>query len=139
MTSIAAPALESAPRVVRVACRALQVAALVSAAGIVFLVGMFVAFALEAPSTAMALGWVNDVLVIGQYALLLPAVVVLHRVFRARWPERFDAYFVVALPVSFVVAALVGVVLERGGVGHRLVSIVPPIWRGPRPCGAGGP
>jgi serine/threonine protein phosphatase PrpC len=25
------------------------------------------------------------------------------------------------------------------GVGHRLVSIVPPIWRSPRPCGAGGP
>jgi serine/threonine protein phosphatase PrpC len=25
------------------------------------------------------------------------------------------------------------------GVGHRLVSIAPPIWRGPRPCGAGGP
>jgi len=25
------------------------------------------------------------------------------------------------------------------GVGHRLVSIVPPIWSSPRPCGAGGP
>ena len=39
---------------------------------------------------------------------------VVQNVFRARWPEWFDAYFVVALPVSFVVAALVGVVLERG-------------------------
>src|SRR5689334_23133824 len=39
---------------------------------------------------------------------------VVQNAFRARWPERFDAYFVVALPVSFIVAALVGVVLERG-------------------------
>jgi len=39
---------------------------------------------------------------------------VVQNVFRARWPEWFDAYFVVALPVSFVVAALVGIVLERG-------------------------
>jgi urea transport system permease protein len=33
---------------------------------------------------------------------------------RALARSRFDAYFVVALPVSFLVAALVGVVLERG-------------------------
>ena len=39
---------------------------------------------------------------------------VVQNVFRTRWPEWFDAYFVVALPVSFVVAALVGIVLERG-------------------------
>jgi urea transport system permease protein len=34
--------------------------------------------------------------------------------FRAAWPERFDSYFLVALPVSFLVAAAVGLVLERG-------------------------
>jgi len=34
--------------------------------------------------------------------------------FRATWPERFDSYFLVALPVSFLVAAAVGLVLERG-------------------------
>ena len=39
---------------------------------------------------------------------------VIQNVFRARWPEYFDAYFVVALPVSFLVAAAAGVVLERG-------------------------
>src|SRR2546421_2538949 len=39
---------------------------------------------------------------------------VVQNVFRARWPQYFDAYFLVALPVSFLVAALVGVVLERG-------------------------
>jgi hypothetical protein len=75
------------PRVIRVACRALTVSAIVSAAGIVFLVGMFVAFALGARSVGMALGWVNDALVIAQYALTLPAVMVLHRAFRSRWPR----------------------------------------------------
>ncbi len=39
---------------------------------------------------------------------------VVQNVFRARWPDYFDAYFLLALPVSFLVAALVGVVLERG-------------------------
>ncbi|HEU5320377.1 MAG TPA: urea ABC transporter permease subunit UrtB, partial [Methylomirabilota bacterium] len=34
--------------------------------------------------------------------------------FRAAWPQAFDAYFLVALPVSFIVAAAVGIVLERG-------------------------
>jgi urea transport system permease protein len=34
--------------------------------------------------------------------------------FRAAAPQWFDAYFLVALPVSFLVAAAVGVVLERG-------------------------
>jgi urea transport system permease protein len=34
--------------------------------------------------------------------------------FRAAAPQWFDVYFLVALPVSFLVAAAVGVVLERG-------------------------
>jgi urea transport system permease protein len=34
--------------------------------------------------------------------------------FRASWPQWFDAYFLVALPLSFLVAAVVGLVLERG-------------------------
>jgi urea transport system permease protein len=34
--------------------------------------------------------------------------------FRAAWPQAFDAYFLVALPLSFVVAAATGVLLERG-------------------------
>lgn len=34
--------------------------------------------------------------------------------FRAAWPQAFDAYFLVALPAAFLVAAAVGVALERG-------------------------
>jgi urea transport system permease protein len=51
----------------------------------------------------------GELMALGAYSTF-----VVQNVFRARWPERFDAYFAVALPVSFVVAALVGVVLERG-------------------------
>ena len=51
----------------------------------------------------------GELMALGAYSTF-----VVQNVFRARWPQWFDAYFVVALPVSFVVAALVGVVLERG-------------------------
>ena len=34
--------------------------------------------------------------------------------FRGAWPQALDAYFLVALPMSFLVAAVAGVVLERG-------------------------
>ena len=34
--------------------------------------------------------------------------------FRAAWPQAFDAYFLVALPLSFLVAAAAGILLERG-------------------------
>jgi urea transport system permease protein len=34
--------------------------------------------------------------------------------FRAAWPQAFDAYFLVALPLSFLIAATAGVLLERG-------------------------
>src|SRR3981189_1149841 len=39
---------------------------------------------------------------------------VVQNVFRARWPGHFESYFLVALPVAFMVAAFVGLVLERG-------------------------
>jgi hypothetical protein len=78
LTSVAAPTAESASiRIVRVACRALQVAAIVSTAGIVFLVGMFASFAVGSSSVAMVLGTINDALVAVQYVLLLPVVVAL--------------------------------------------------------------
>ena len=51
----------------------------------------------------------GELMALGAYSTF-----VVQNVFRARWPEAFDAYFVVALPVSFVVAAVVGVILERG-------------------------
>jgi urea transport system permease protein len=51
----------------------------------------------------------GELMALGAYSTF-----VVQNLFRARWPQWFDAYFVVALPVSFVVAAAVGVILERG-------------------------
>ena len=51
----------------------------------------------------------GELMALGAYSTF-----VVQNVVRAQWPQWFDAYFVVALPVAFVVAALVGVVLERG-------------------------
>ena len=51
----------------------------------------------------------GELMALGAYATF-----VVQAIFRERWPQHFDAYFVVALPVSFVVAASVGAVLERG-------------------------
>jgi len=51
----------------------------------------------------------GELMALGAYSTF-----VIQNVFRAKWPAYFDAYFIVALPVSFIVAAAVGVVLERG-------------------------
>jgi urea transport system permease protein len=51
----------------------------------------------------------GELMALGAYSTF-----VVQNIFRARWPQYFDSYFVVALPVSFLVAAAVGVVLERG-------------------------
>jgi urea transport system permease protein len=51
----------------------------------------------------------GELMALGAYATF-----VVQNWFRASWPGAFDYYFLVALPVSFVVAGAVGVVLERG-------------------------
>jgi urea transport system permease protein len=51
----------------------------------------------------------GELMALGAYATF-----VVQNWFRTAWPGAVDYYFLVALPVSFVVAAAVGVVLERG-------------------------
>ncbi len=51
----------------------------------------------------------GELMALGAYAAF-----VVQNWFRASWPERFDLYFLAALPISFLVAAAVGLVLERG-------------------------
>ena len=51
----------------------------------------------------------GELMALGAYATF-----VVQNAFRAWWPDRFDAYFLVAIPVAFVVAAAVGILLERG-------------------------
>jgi urea transport system permease protein len=51
----------------------------------------------------------GELMALGAYATF-----VVQNWFRATWPAYFDSYFLVALPVSFLVAAAVGLILERG-------------------------
>ena len=51
----------------------------------------------------------GELMMIGAYATY-----VVQGVFRAHWPEAFDAYLLAALPVAFAASALVGAALERG-------------------------
>ena len=51
----------------------------------------------------------GELMALGAYATF-----VVQNWFRAAWPAWFDAYFLVALPVSFLVAGAVGLALERG-------------------------
>jgi urea transport system permease protein len=51
----------------------------------------------------------GELMALGAYATF-----VVQNWFRAALPDRFDFYFAAALPISFLVAAAVGLVLERG-------------------------
>ncbi len=91
------------PRVV-IAC-ALASAA-VGAAGVVFLVGMFVAFAVGARSQGKALGAINDSLVLVSYALIVPAIVVLRDRVRAVAPLAVDLATVAGLAAVAAIVVL---------------------------------
>jgi urea transport system permease protein len=51
----------------------------------------------------------GELMALGAYATF-----VVQNWFRAAMPDRFDFYFAAALPISFLVAAAVGLVMERG-------------------------
>ncbi len=51
----------------------------------------------------------GELMMIGAYATY-----VVQNLFRSHWPEAFDGYLLAAVPASFIVAAAVGAVLERG-------------------------
>jgi urea transport system permease protein len=51
----------------------------------------------------------GELMALGAYSTF-----VVQNAFRGHWPAYQDGYFIVALPVSFLVAAAVGVILERG-------------------------
>jgi hypothetical protein len=66
---------------------ALYLCSVLATVGIVFLIAMFVAFAMDARSTALTIGWFNDVLVLVSYSLAAPAVFVLHALLGPKWPR----------------------------------------------------
>ena len=55
----------------------------------------------------------GEMLMLGAYTTWL-----VQNLFRAHWPALFDYYLLAALPAAFVVAALVGMLLERTVIRH---------------------
>jgi hypothetical protein len=70
----------------QIARRTSVLSGVVAAMGVVFLAGMFTAFAMEATTTAQALGRINDWLVLVAYLLAAPSVVAIWRMVRATAP-----------------------------------------------------
>lgn len=62
-------------RFIRLASKAALISAATAAVAIGFLVAMFAAFGAGAEETGMALGWINDTLVLVSYALAAPIVI----------------------------------------------------------------
>jgi hypothetical protein len=73
--------------IVAIAARTTVIAGIVAAVGLVFLVGMFTAFAVGATAPAQALGWINDVCVLVSYLLCAPSVIALWVSVRQRAPR----------------------------------------------------
>lgn len=92
----------------RTAAWTVRLAGVLGAVGIVFLVGMYAAFAMDAPRTAMPLGWINDVLVLVSYLLLAPSVVAIHALTRPSAPAA------AAIVAGLGLAGIAWVVLLQG-------------------------
>jgi hypothetical protein len=70
----------------RLTARTSVVSGVIAAIGIVFLTGMFAAFAMGATTTAQSLGRINDWLVLLAYLLCAPSVLAVWRLVRATAP-----------------------------------------------------
>jgi hypothetical protein len=58
----------------------------VAAIGLVFLIAMFVSFAVRAMSPGLVFGWINDVLVMVSYLLVIPSVIAVGALLRPTAP-----------------------------------------------------
>jgi hypothetical protein len=88
----------------RVAGWSLILAAIVAVAGIVFLALMYASFASGVQRDGERFGATNDILVVVQYVLMLPAVAAAYVLGRERWPGRSLA---IAAAGVILVAAIV--------------------------------
>ena len=89
-----------------VAVRGLQASGVSGAVGLVFLVGMYAAFAAGARSTGMTLGWINDVSAIVTMPLALPGMLALHTRIRPRAGRAGDALLGLGVGASTAIVIL---------------------------------
>jgi hypothetical protein len=90
----------------RLAAAGLRASGIVGGVGLVFLVGMFAAFAAGARSLGMTLGWINDVTGVITLPLALPGVLALHRRLRPRANAEADALLLVGIGAGGTIVVL---------------------------------
>lgn len=100
-----APNLTPAPDP-RLAAASLRASGIVGGIGLVFLVGMFAAFAAGARSLGMTLGWVNDVTGVVTLPLAVPGVLALHSRVRRQAGPQADALLVVGIAAGGSIVVL---------------------------------
>jgi hypothetical protein len=96
-----------------VAASSLQVSGVIGGVGLVFLIGMFAAFAAGQQSLGMTLGFVNDVTGIVTLPLAVPAMLMLHDRLRPTAGRAGDALLLLALGATIAIAVLQVLLVTR--------------------------
>lgn len=95
----------------RVAGWSLILAAIVAVVGMVFLTLMYASFGAGAQQDGERYGAVNDILVVVQYVLMLPAIAVAYRLGRDRWPGRSAAIAIGGVVLIGLIVLLQGMLI----------------------------
>ena len=95
------------------AATSLQVSGVIGGVGLVFLVGMFAAFAAGQQSLGMTLGFVNDVTGVVTLPLAVPAIVVLHDRLRPSAGRTGDLLLVLAIGATIAIVVLQVLLVTR--------------------------
>lgn len=96
----------------RLAAHAAVASAVIGGVGVAFLVGMFTAFAVGARSQALTLGWINDILVLVSYPLVVPAALVIRSHVRPVAPLATDVATAAGLAAVGAIAVLQALLLR---------------------------
>jgi hypothetical protein len=88
-----------------------RLSAITGAAGVVFLVSMFLAFGAGATSTGQALGRINDVLVLVAYPLVLPSLRALRSASRSIAPREADLATLIGVVAVIAITVLQGLLV----------------------------
>ena len=96
-----------------VVATSLQASGVIGGVGLVFLFGMFAAFAAGQQSLGMRLGWVNDITGIVTLPLAVPAMLVLHDRLRPTAGRTGDLLLLVAIGATIAIVVLQVLLVTR--------------------------
>ena len=106
----------------------------VSAVGLVFLIAMFVSFAVGATSIGLIFGWINDVSGVVAALLMLPVVVAVHVLLRPHAPIMSGLAMVIGFGANLAIMVLqtllvVGALTFQEEIGPVLIAfLVLVVW-----------